>query len=135
MVPKQKLLTLLFICFFSVVTHAQDTDFQATNTTNTDVKVNKKKEGPKRKKLIKVLKDDTQGILYGNKCFEDMTAEMGFEYVVQPEGQPGSLTGFNKFTHNLWSKIKIMFKNGPWWKAKVNKRMKECREMSGDYMG
>ena len=125
---------LLFCLLIVAPAFSQTDDVSETNVTSFN-KVDKKKEGPKEKKLIQIIKNDTKGILYGNRCFEEVTTDMGFEYVVQPKGQPGNLNGFNRFTHNLWAKIKIIFKNGPWWKAKVNKKTKECRELSGDYMG
>ena len=103
--------------------------------TNTGVKVDKKKVGPEEKKLIRIIKNDTQGILYGNRCFEEVTTGMGFEYVVQPKGQPGNKNEFQRNTHNFWAKFKLFFKAGPFWKSKVNKKVRECRELSGDFVG
>jgi hypothetical protein len=113
---------------------SQTDDVSETNVTSFN-KVDKKKEGPKEKKLIQIIKNDTKGILYGNRCFEEVTTDMGFEYVVQPKGQPGNMNEFGRNMHNFWSKFKLFFKAGPFWKSKVNKKVRECRELSGDFVG
>ena len=130
------LILCLFFCVLATSGLAQtDTDFRETNVTNPDMKVDKKKEAPEKKKLIKIIKNDTKGILYGNRCFEEVTADMGFEYVVQPKGQPGNRSEFGRNMHNFWAKFKLFFKAGPFWKSKVKKKVRECRELSGDFVG
>ena len=114
--------------------YAQET-MPKTNTIDANAKVNKEKERPKRKHYMTIVKFDTKGILYGNKCFEDFTKSMGFFYDVQNKGQSGSLNGFTKFWHNAGVKTALVFTHWPWWKARVNKNKKDCRKLSGDFVG
>lgn len=60
---------------------------------------------------------------------------MGFQYLAVPKGQPPYKNGFSKFWHNLGVKLVLLFKNGPFWKMKLNKKRKECRFGSGDFVG
>jgi hypothetical protein len=106
-----------------------------TNTTDLNVKINKKKERPKQERYMTIIKTDTKNTLYGNKCFEDFTRQLGFIYDIQIKGQPGSTNGFQRFWHNFGVKTILVFKAGPWWKLRVNKRYKECRKSSGDFVG
>jgi len=129
------ILCLVLVAVSGKFALAQSDDIRETNMTSMDQKIDKKKEGPEKKKLIQIIKPDTKGILYGNRCFEEVTNEMGFEYVVQPPGQPGNRTPVGRFFHNFGAKFKLFFKAGPTWKSKVKKKVKECRELSGDYVG
>lgn len=107
-----------------------------TSTTDLDAKINKKKERPEGKRhFMTIIKRDTKNILYGNKCFEDFTRQLGFIYEVQPKGNVRSMGGFARFWHNAATKTALCFTAGPWWKARVNKRRNECRKMSGDFVG
>jgi hypothetical protein len=60
---------------------------------------------------------------------------MGFEYLVQPKGQPLNRNGFGRNMHNLGIKFVLLFKNGPFWQIRLSKRKKECRKLSGDFVG
>lgn len=107
-----------------------------TSSTDVDVKFNKKKERPKGKRhYMTIIKTDTKNILYGNKCFEDFTRQLGFVYEVQIKGQAGGLNGFTRFWHNAGTKTALFFTAGPWWKLRVNNRREECRTSSGDFVG
>lgn len=131
-------LKFIFILLVAVLcfswAQAQET-MPKTNTTDPNAKVNKKKERPKQKHYMTIVKFNTKGILYGNKCFEDFTKSMGFFYDVQNKGQSGSLNGFTKFWHNAAVKTALVFTQWPWWKARVNKKKKDCRKLSGDFVG
>jgi hypothetical protein len=114
---------------------AQET-IPKTSTTDIDVKIKKKKERPVGKRhYMTIIKTHTKNTLYGNKCFEDFTRQLGFTYQIQVKGQPGSLNGFTRFWHNAGTKTALVFTAWPWWKLRVNKRYKECRKSSGDFVG
>ena len=114
---------------------AQET-IPKTSTTDIDVKIKKKKERPAGKRhYMTIIKTHTKNTLYGNKCFEDFTRQLGFTYQIQVKGQPGSLNGFTRFWHNAGTKTALVFTAWPWWKLRVNKRYKECRKSSGDFVG
>ena len=115
--------------------YAQET-MPPTSHTDVKAKVNKKKERPKGKRhYMTIVKNNTKKTLYGNKCFEDFTRKLGFIYVIQIKGQSGSLNGFTRFWHNAATKTALMFTAWPWWKLRVNKKYKECRKSSGDFVG
>ena len=107
------------------------------NTGNTDneAKFDKDKERPERTRLRSIIKNDTKNILYGNKCFEDFTAECGYEYVVTPKGDARNQSGFSRFFHNFGVKTVLLFKNGPFWKIKENKKKEQCINLTRDLVG
>lgn len=114
---------------------AQET-IPKTSTTDVNVKIKKKKERPVgRRHFMTIIKTHTKNTLYGNKCFEDFTRQLGFTYEIQVKGQSGSINGFTRFWHNAGTKTALVFTAWPWWKLRVNKRYKECRKSSGDFVG
>lgn len=130
-----KFIFILFVSFFYYGNGYAQESIPKTNTIDVNAKINKEKERPKRKRYMTIVKFNTKGILYGNKCFEDFTKRMGFFYDVQNKGQSGSLNGFTKFFHNAGIKTALVFTQWPWWKLRVNKKKKDCRKLSGDFMG
>jgi hypothetical protein len=130
--------TIVFI-FITVLAaqelYAQET-IPPTSTTDLNAKVNKKKERPKgKRRYMTIIKTNTKNTLYGNKCFEDFTRRLGFVYEIQIKGNAGSLTGLNRVWHNSGTKTALFFTAWPWWKLRVNKRYKECRKSTGDFVG
>jgi hypothetical protein len=131
---------VLTISFFAIVQlsfgQQENDSIPPTSTTDINSKIDIKKERPEgTRHFMTIIKKDTKNILYGNKCFEDFTRELGFIYEVQTKGRAGSMNGFARFWHNAATKTILCFKAGPWWKARVNKRRKECRSLSGDFVG
>lgn len=122
----------LFLCL--VNSYAQET-LPPTSHTDVKTKINKKKERPEQKHYMTIIKTNTKKTLYGNKCFEDFTRRLGFVYEIQIKGQAGSLNGFTRFWHNAGTKTALFFSAWPWWKLRVNKRYKDCRKSSGDFVG
>ncbi len=106
-----------------------------TNLIDPKAKVDKKKERPKKKRYMTIVKNGTKGILYGNKCFEEFTQSLGFVYTVQNKNSSGSLNGPARFFHNAATKTALVFTAWPWWKIRVNKKKKDCRKLSGDFTG
>lgn len=90
---------------------------------------------PKRKKIRFLVKKRTNGLLMGNKCAEDVTHKMGFEYIVLAKGQPGYKNEWQRNWHNLGVKALLFITRGPFWKFAVKKRIKRCKYQTGDYMG
>lgn len=109
--------------------------FGDTGTTNTSPTYKPNNKNFKRKRPIEWVKNSSAGLLIGNKCMDNIYEEMGFVYVIQTKQQSRRLTGFERFFHNMVSKFRIMLKNGPFWKFKLKKKRKECRRLSGDYVG
>ena len=129
------ILLLVVVANLSFAQNEQDS-IPPTSTTDLNSKIDIKKERPEgTRHFMTIIKKDTKNILYGNKCFEDFTRELGFIYEVQTKGRAGSMNGFSRFWHNAATKTALCFKAGPWWKARVNKRRKECRTLSGDFVG
>jgi len=122
----------LILCL--VNSYAQET-LPPTSHTDVKTKINKKKERPEQKHYMTIIKTNTKKTLYGNKCFEDFTRRLGFVYEIQIKGQAGSLNGFTRFWHNAGTKTALFFSAWPWWKLRVNKRYKDCRKSSGDFVG
>jgi len=106
-----------------------------TKAIDPDVEVRKNKIGPKNKKMLSLIKNNTKGILYGNRCFEEFTHKCGYEYVVQPKGQSRNRNEISRWLHNIGVKFVVTIKNGPFWRIKEQKKKKECRIKTGDYVG
>ena len=134
--PFMRLLLMLMILFFATSAMAQDDalKFGDTNTTNTKptYKSGKKK---KTRRPVQWIKNDSEGLLLGNKCMSEVTQDMGFEYLIQIKGQPGYRNEFGRLAHNFAAKIGIMFRNGPFWKFRLKKERNKCREQTGDFVG
>ncbi len=130
-----RILLLFFVLSLAPqVTYSQET-IPPTSSTDVKAKIKKEKERPKRERYWAIIKTNTKNTLYGNKCFEDFTKQLGFVYEIQVKGQPGSMNGFSRFWHNASTKTGLVFTAWPWWKLRVNKRYKECRKSSGDFVG
>jgi len=107
------------------------------STSNTDF--NKKsrtaQKKSKNKKIRYILKKDTQNTSYGNPCVVEITRSKGFEYMVTLKGQPGYESEFQRGMHNFTVNVALLFRNGPFWKSGLKKKIADCRRKSGDYVG
>lgn len=88
----------------------------------------------KRRRLLSIYIKDTKNVLYGNPCMDKVTNRFGYEYVVMPKNASKFHSGLNRFMHNFFAKTALFFRN-PLWKIISNKKAKECRQKTGDYMG
>lgn len=118
----------------SVVCFAQEKP-PRSNTIDQNPKVDIKKEAPKVKKPKEIIKNDTRGILYGNRCFEEYTRSKGYIYVIQPQPNPTFKARYKKSWHNFGVKLLITLKYSIFWKAIERKRMIDCRLKTGDRIG
>lgn len=113
----------------------QEKKVPKTNTIDQYSTINKKKEGPKVKKPLLIVKTNTKGILYGNRCFEEFTRSKGYAYVIQPKGEPSFKSSMKRGFHNFGVKFVVLLKNGIFWKIAEKKRIKDCRMKTGDRVG
>ena len=126
------------LCFAAVnqlVAQESNKDYFPTPNTQRDAKPDPKKQQEKEKRIRYIITNDTKNTLAGNRCFEEVTTGMGFQYLAVPKGVPPNKNGFRRWWHNFGVKFMIMLKNGPFWKIKVNKKHDECRYRSGDFIG
>ncbi len=137
--PLSTIFIRLSLCVFlagaTLTSYAQDGP--PSSTSNTGIgKKSKSSEGKQRKKKIRyILKKDTQKTLYGNPCVVEVTQEKGFEYLVQLKGQPGYESEMQRAFHNFGVNFALLFRNGPFWKSGIRKKIEACRKKSGDYVG
>lgn len=131
------ILHLLSYLFVEGTAVAQKTnkDYFPTPNTVIDAKPDPKKQKEKELIIRYIIKNDTRKTLAGNLCFEEVTTKMGFQYLAVPKGQVPNKNGFVRWKHNFGVKFMILLKNGPFWKIKVNKKYKECKYGSGDFIG
>lgn len=95
----------------------------------------KRRNSPKRKSMDLIIKNTADGLLYGNPCMIEETYNMGFQYMVQTKGLPGSISGFPLFWNNFKTWNKLIFTRSPFWKMTLSKRVRDCRRQSGDFVG
>ncbi len=134
---------LIHIIFFSLITgfatklfaQEKDKDYIPTRNTVPNARPDPKTQGPKKKKIRYIITKDTKNTLSGNVCFEEATKKMGFLYMAIPHGQAENYDGVTRWFHNFGVKFMIILKNGIFWKSKVNKKFKECKYGSGDFVG
>lgn len=127
---------LLLIFFFNLAISGFSQSYEGGSTSKTSRKpLHKEQSEAKQRNLLAWIKNNPKKTLVGNRCMEEVTREMGFEYVLQPKGQRGNRSEFGRLVHNLGVKVALFFKNGPFWKIKLNRKRKECMAKSGDYMG
>ena len=111
----------------------KEQDFGYSSTT--DYYDARKYEKKTRTVLIGIYSKDPSETLMGNECVESYTRELGFEYVY-PFSSPGvPRNDLYIFANNRWNGLRLIFKNGLFWKRRVKKRIKACRLSSGDYRG
>lgn len=107
-----------------------------TSKVDTKVNGNAKSNRPATKQVKYIyLKKQRQQSLVGNPCAIQATRKMGFEYQLEHNPKAGFKSGFKRRKHNMGVKIKLFFTKGPWWKSKVNKKIKKCAGKSGDRRG
>lgn len=130
------LLILLFLLMHhkSSGQNKKDSYIPTPNTVK-DAPPDPRKQGVKEKKIRYIITNSTKNTLAGNACFEESTRKMGFQYLAIPKGQAPNTSGWNRWWHNFGVKTVVLFKNGPFWKTKVNKNYKNCKFQSGDYVG
>ncbi|MGF1635843.1 MAG: hypothetical protein ACFCUU_02135 [Cyclobacteriaceae bacterium] len=122
--------------FFAVTVFSQERNPPApTTNTKPNLKPHPKNKLPKQKKVRYIIKNDTKKTLLGNRCFENATQKMGFQYLVIPRGQAGNKNEWERNMNNLGVKTVVLFKNGPFWKIKERKKYKACRQTTGDIIG
>lgn len=110
-------------------------DYIPSENVDAKKKFRKKANAPKTKKYSLIVKNKTDGILYGNACMIESTQRMGFQYSIQIDGLPGSLDPWNRRWKNALVHAKLILTRGPWWKLVLKKRVKDCRQKSGDFVG
>jgi len=77
---------------------------------------------------------ETQDVLYGNRCAEIAAQKMGIEFIIIPKDIGFGMKLKYIFGTNLNAHIKAFFKNGFLWRKRLKKKIKDCREMTGDYI-
>lgn len=136
---KHVLVTLMFVCLvicgYSQNKEKSVRDYMPTDNLQMKKDDNKASNKPNRKKIAIIYVPDSNKILYGNPCATEATHKMGFEYVVEPRNGLESKTSFGKFLNNLLVKSKLVVTRSPFWKLSLNKKLKQCRSQSGDFVG
>ncbi len=129
---------IIFLLFIVPATLAEAQDvtahFPTENTTNRRVE-KKKKNAPKARNIRYITKNKGQGLLYGNPCMVEQTRRMGFEYVIQTPGLPGTLKPWKRYWENFKTSAVLTLTKSPFWKTILNGRVKNCRKKSGDLVG
>ncbi|GJM30747.1 MAG: hypothetical protein DHS20C17_33820 [Cyclobacteriaceae bacterium] len=114
---------------------AQTTPPASTSNTDFNKKARNSQKKSNVKKIRYLLKRDTQHTSYGNPCVVEITRSKGFEYLVTLKGQPGYESEAQRGLHNFTVNIALLFRNGPFWKSGLRKKIEDCRQKSGDYVG
>ncbi len=110
-------------------------DFGGTDNTLFDPEIPDETEKPRKPRSFYLVLKSTKGTLYGNKCIEEVTYSMGFKFLVQPYGNIGYRSEVGRVLHNFFTRILLTFRNGPFWYFRLKRKIEECKEFSGDFVG
>ncbi len=105
-----------------------------TSNTSYQYNASARRKG-KKKRLLQVYRRDPSRVLYGNRCVTELTQKMGFEYVIITPEASGEERYVTTFAQNVSSGFLLTLRHGPFWQRKVRKRIRNCRESSGDFVG
>jgi hypothetical protein len=106
-------------------------DFRTANTLQNNYFHTKKK---KEKKIYFIYVDKPNKVLYMNPCVTEFTREMGFEYAHKFDLKNSEDVIDREVNwHNYKVGWKLFWRNGPFWKRRLKKRMKQCLHTSGDF--
>jgi len=123
-----------FLLVFSLPVVGQ-VDYKNNSTEKIKKQPELEPEGnSKGRRLLSIYIKDTKNVLYGNPCMAKVTQRFGYEYVVMPKNASKYHSGFQSRMHNFYVKSILFFRN-PFWRIISNKKAKECRQKTGDYMG
>lgn len=129
---------LVLVCILPGQKANGQTEARIVATTKTSLEVvspaKTEKNTPKRH-TVHIVTTDIRNIGYGNMCVAEETNRMGFEYTPMPVSAIEKRSVFYYFIHNQTAKFKVTLKNGPFWQHKLKKRIKKCRQMTGDFTG
>jgi len=130
-------ITLIVVVFSSLAqkTDKRIEDYMPTENLQMKKDANKSYNKPDRKKIAIIYVPNADRILYGNPCATEETHKMGFEYVVEPRNGMESKNRKGKFLNNLGVKSKLVVTRSPFWKLILNKKIRKCRQQSGDLVG
>ncbi len=135
---------LILLFLYSILASAQDYSERQSFDPNvktgaTSVSSDKKKDAPVAdefpEKLEYFIINDPQKVLYGNPCVEEVTHSLGFRYMLVPMTKIDGYIDEDPVWHNFKTHVKLIFKNGPFYKSKVRKAIKTCAVSSGDFVG
>ncbi len=107
----------------------------STQATDPDARPDARKQGPRKEKYLYIIRDNSMNTLKGNKCFEEVTREYGFEYLIAPKNLPPKQTGVGRWMHNFGVKFILFFRNGPLWQMRLKKKYNQCKYRYGDFVG
>lgn len=85
-------------------------------------------------RYIQVHIRETKEYLYGNRCAEMEAQKMRIEFIIIPKDIGFGMKLRNFFGVNLNAHAKAFFRNGFFWQKRLKKRIRKCRDATGDYI-
>jgi len=127
---------LLMVCMLALdPVLSQGVPPESTSNTDFGKQNRNSQKKSKNEKVRHILKKNTLNTSYGNPCALEVTRAKGFEYMVALKGQPGYESEIQRGFHNFGVNVSLLFRNGPFWKSGLRKKIDDCRQKSGDYVG
>ena len=126
----------VFLLGFANTVYTQNRKRHSTfheKTSSTDLTPDHKTFNKKKIIPIFISTESSRKVLYGNGCALEVTRKMGFEFTVMTNIEKEKYG--SGFWSNFWSSVKLSLKNGPFWREAAQKKINNCRKMSGDFVG
>ncbi len=119
--------------FFGCRSNREANDFKHSSTT--DYYNAERFEREKNRRIRSMYTTSSRENLIGNSCVEEYTRKLGFVYI-QPFLSPEfPVKVLDQWVNNTWVKTIVLLRKGPCWQRKLRKRIRFCRESSGDFIG
>ena len=94
--------------------------------------VNKGAAKSQNRKMRYMIQYRTKSILYGNACAMEATRSMGFEFTIFELNKPYAWEKRYVFMTNFKTKTFLVLTQGPFWKKRLKKKLRECGALGGD---
>ncbi|MCS6821036.1 MAG: hypothetical protein NZ551_04120 [Microscillaceae bacterium] len=87
---------------------------------------------PTRPQYIKLYKRNAQNLLLGNRCAEEAMQYYGVEFVIVAKQNPIGKLRYR--WHNFKANTRLFFRNGFFWKTRLQKKIDKCKDDSHDFV-
>ncbi len=120
---------ILIILCGSLSVNAQKKKKKSSRENSSSItNIQKKKGHSPGEQIIQIYCTGTRQAYSGNACAGRAAHRMGFQYILHyADGTKSSSSKFYNWVHNQGAYFQIAFKNGPFWKHRFRRLMKECK--------
>ncbi len=83
---------------------------------------------------IQIYVKNSGSVLYGNRCAELIAKKKHIEFIVIPADIGYGMSKSEIFFSNLEGHFRAFFRNGFFWRKKINRQIKACKTGTDDFV-